>query len=228
MTPTAPANPSLLRSLRSLIPTRDCEPDEALQIAEAQATRLVQHLRTQHTRTSWEGVEIHHLAALPRIRVVYEDLPVSGMSHWNGTTWIITINAGDPPTRQRFTALHEFHHIICHGHTQHLFNDTKRGRTVVTAEEQAERAADYFAGCALVPKRDLKHAWVNGRQRLTTLADHFGVSHAAMTVRLDQTGIARETDPEPPTRQPRCARPTHTPRTRPQGFVIAQRHRRYV
>lgn len=38
-------------------------------------------------------------------------------SHWNGYEWIISIAEGDSPARQRFTLLHEFKHIIDHGHT---------------------------------------------------------------------------------------------------------------
>ncbi|MBK6886858.1 MAG: ImmA/IrrE family metallo-endopeptidase [Tetrasphaera sp.] len=70
-------------------------------------------------------------------------------------------------------------------------------RRDLTARQQAETAADYFAGCALVPKRELKRAWGLGIQRIDDLAAHFGVSQHAIEVRLDQTGLSREVDPEP-------------------------------
>jgi len=44
-------------------------------------------------------------AATPRIRVVYEDLDVSGMSHWNRQQWIISIAKTDSLARRRFTLL---------------------------------------------------------------------------------------------------------------------------
>lgn len=219
---TTTTTPSILRSLRQLIPTRECTFDEALRVAEAQATRLVEHLRALDPDS--EGIQVHHLADLPRVRIAYEPLPVSGMSHWNGREWIVSICDSDTPARQRFTALHEYAHIICHGASQRLFTGTRQ----LDAETQAERAADYFAACALMPRRDLKRAWVSGLQRLAVLADHFGVSEAAMAVRLDQTGIAREYDPEPAPKRARCARPVTTPMSRPQGFVIQTRRGKYA
>ena len=77
--------------------------------------------------------------------MAYTDLPTSGMSHWDGQAWVISLNAADSLTRQRFTLLHEFKHIIDHGHADRLYHDTGRR----SAAEQAEQAADYFAGCVL-------------------------------------------------------------------------------
>lgn len=210
---------SILKSLRSLIPSRDCQLDEALVVAELQGTRLLRLIRTQYPTA--DGIDLGHLQALPRLRVVFEPLPVSGMSHWNGREWIITIARGDSPARQRFTLLHEFKHIIDHGHAQRLYQGTSR----VSATDQAERAADYFAGCALVPKAALKMAWGNGLQRLPDLADHFGVSEHAICVRLAQTGLDRPYDREP---SPRCARPVPTPRWQPQRFTIPGTRRSYA
>ncbi len=207
--------PSVLKQLRALIPTRDCEAAEATTIAERQATRLLGLLGRGGT------IGIEAIAELPRIRVVYEALPVSGMSHWNGRSWIITINRDDPLTRQRFTVLHEFKHIIDHGAAARLYRDTAGSSRRATAAEQAEQAADYFAGCALIPRQALKSVWGQGMQRITVLAEHFGVSPAAIEVRLSQTGLDRVRDPDPepvPARTPRCARPTRTPLWQAQRF----------
>lgn len=210
--------PSILTSLRSLIPARDCSFDEALTVAERQATKLAELLRAHDVR--FDGIQPHHIAGLPRIRIVYDRLPVSGLSYWNGRQWILAISASDSPARQRFTLLHELKHIIDHGAVTRLYTGTKHK----TAQAQAEQTADYFAGCALVPRAALKRAWGNGMQRIETLADHFGVSEQAMQVRLDQTGLSRGTDPEPTPRRERCARPTHTPSQYPQRFHIAKPH----
>ena len=116
----------------------------------------------------------------------------------------------------------EWRKRIDHGVTERLYRDHRQGRRVITARQQAEQAADYFAGCALVPRRELKRAWGNRMQRLDTLADHFGVSQHAIQVRLDQTGLSREADPEPEQRRERCARPVSTPRWQRQQFQIVQ------
>lgn len=196
-----------LKRLRTLLPQRDCIFAETLQIAERQATRLAEMF-------DGDGIQIHHIAHMPRTRVVYDDLPVSGMSHWNGREWVITINYEDALARQRFTVLHELKHIIDHGHTTRLYTGTKRHGSY----EQAELAADYFAGCALVSKRDLKSAWGNGVQNPIDLATHFAVSPAAIRTRLAQTGLDVIADHVPTAR---CARPVRTPRQHTQQFRYA-------
>lgn len=212
-----PASTSVLATLRRLIPTRGCQPHEALHIAERQATRLSQALGGS------DNLDVTTLSDLPRITVVYDRLPVSGTSHWNGHAWVICLNSADRPERQRFTLLHEFKHIIDHGSTDRLYPSGRVNRPGATqGTALAERAADYFAGCALVPKQALKAAWGSGLQRTDDLAAHFGVSQQAMEVRLDQTGLAREIDPEPEQRHARCARPDITPRWQRQQFRIAR------
>ncbi len=198
--------PSVLKQLRRFIPTCRSEFASALQVAERQATALIELLGV-----GISGVQAAHLQGLPRIEVCYADLSVSGTSHWTGTTWLISINRDDCKERQRFTLLHEFKHIIDHGSTHQLYTGSRRH----SAAEQAELAADYFAGCALVPRRALKAAWGNGIQKPRLLATLFGVSETALRVRLSQTGLDTPLDKEP---TPRCARPVATPRGRTQRF----------
>lgn len=195
---------STLARLRRLTPERDVQFHEALRIAELQATRLLEIIGDS-------SIEAHHITAMPRIRVVYDTLPVSGLSYWNGREWIISISKTDSLARQRFTLLHEFKHIIDHGATARLY----AGNRLRTGEQQAEHAADYFAGCALVTKRALKSAWGNGLQKPEALAEHFSVSVEAIRVRLAQTGLDTAIDRAP---TPRCARPTTTPRGAAQNF----------
>lgn len=203
---------SVLGRLRSLIPMRDTTTfGEALIVAERQAGVLCRLLDARD-----DGLTEQHLTGLPRVQVEFADLPVSGMSHWNGQVWVIRIAQSDSLARQRFTLLHEFKHIVDHGHAARLY----RGNRAHTAAEQAELAADYFAGCALVPKRLLKSAWGSGLQRPAVLADYFSVSEQAIRVRLAQTGLDRAVDHEP---APRCARPTSTPRGQAQEFRRAFR-----
>lgn len=53
---------------------------------------------------------------------------------------------------------------------------------------KAERLADHFAGCLLMPKRHLKATWGTHRD-LQTVADTFGVSVAAARVRASYVGL---------------------------------------
>jgi Zn-dependent peptidase ImmA (M78 family) len=172
-TPTnASTHPSTLSSLRSLTPGYQLDLTTALSLAERQATRLRLLLLAPG-----EALDEHHLAALPRLRIVRDSAPTSGLSYWSGTEWVIVLRSSDSAARQRFTLLHEYKHIIDHGVSGRLYQNA----------QQAERIADYFAGCALVPKAELKRVFCSGLQRLHDLADHFGVSPTAIQVRLDQT-----------------------------------------
>lgn len=206
--------PSLLSHLRQVSPRRDTTFAEALRIAELQANKALAFVGDAYdsgfeSDLDWEQV----IGSLPRIHVVYEDLPVSGTSHWNGEAWVIALSYHDSLTRQRFTLLHEFKHVIDHGQVTRLYQGDRRH----AGREQAELVADFFAGCALVPKRLLKRAWGSGLQRPRVLAEHFGVSMAAVEVRLAQTGLSVERD--------RCARPIHTPRSTHQRFEVMSRRR---
>lgn len=212
--------PSILTSLRRLIPNREVERYELRVVAEAQANKLLDALR--RVDPHMEGVTARHIGALPRIRVIYDKLPVSGLSHWNGREWVIALNRNDTEAYQRFTLLHEFKHIIDHGATSRLYRDISRYGTTITACQQAERLAGYFAACVLIPKRDLKRAWVSGVQRIDQLAEYFGVSESAMEIRLKETGLSRAFDPDPELPRARCALPVqaaedgprHTPADR--------------
>lgn len=201
-------SPSPLASLRALLPRRVVDFSEALQIAEQQARRLVDLIN------DIDGVHELHFAHMPRMRVVREDLPVSGLSYWNGQEWVIALSRSESQTRQRFTLLHEFKHIVDHGSTDLLYKGDRRQ----TAEQQAEAAADFFAGCALVDKRQLKSAWGNRIQRVEDLASHFSVSLEAIRVRLSQTGLDVIADRQP---TPRCARPVASSRSQSQRFRAA-------
>lgn len=173
-------NRSVLASLRAVIPIRRLDFAEALQIAELQAARLLELTGVTEAPTD-SGV----IAELPRIRVVREPLPTSGMSYWDGRCWVISLNSSEPVTRQRFTLLHEYKHIVDHGAADRLYAGTARH----SADEQAEHAADYFAGCALMPKRLMKRTWGQGIQRPAALARRFWVSERAIEVRLAQLGL---------------------------------------
>lgn len=176
---------SVLGHLRALIPERNCSFDEALRVAELQALKLLQLLRVEAAPVPSEII-----TELPRIDVQLRPIPMSGLSYWDGTSWIIALNRSEPGTRQRFTLLHEYKHIIDHGRVRGLY----RGNGNLSAEQQAERAADYFAGCALMPRPLMKRAWASGLQTPDRLARLFETSERAISVRLAQLGLVEQTD----------------------------------
>ena len=192
---------SVLAALRRLIPLRTIEFTEALRIAELQASRLLE-------LTGGDPAALDQaIAGLPRIRIRYRQMPTSGLSYWDGQVWIVNLNQTEPVTRQRFTLLHEYKHIIDHGYTDRLFPGSRDG----SAALQAEQVADYFAGCALMPKRLLKEAWGRGIQRADDLATMFDVSTRAIEVRLSQIGLtapAERCSPTPVDRVYRYDRPS--------------------
>ena len=175
---------SILATLRHLIPDRmNISAREALRVAEIQAAKLLKLHDIDEPAIPSEVI-----TSLPRIKVVSAELPVSGTSHWNGTTWIIALNLSESRGRRRFTLAHEFKHIIDHGYAKRLYAATSRS----SADRLAEQAADYFAGCLLIPRRLLKRAWGNGLQDPVDLAAHFDVSIPAIHVRLAQTGLTEQ------------------------------------
>jgi Zn-dependent peptidase ImmA (M78 family) len=196
-TPTA-AMPSLIGTLRALAPRRQLTFPESLRIAKLQAMTMLRTLGIEDGPVPVEFVDY-----LPHVRVIQATLPVSGVSHWTGTEWIITVNTHECWRRQRTTIAHEFKHILDHTSSDNLYS----GDRFRTAAEQAEIAATYFAGCVLVPRNVLKRAWFGGMQRTHELADYFDVSPAAIRVRLTQVGLDMAADRHP-TQKRRRSRPT--------------------
>ncbi|MFH5232457.1 ImmA/IrrE family metallo-endopeptidase [Antrihabitans spumae] len=180
------ATRSVLASLRSVIPNRETVTfTEALRIAELQANKLLE----LHALTDGP-IPGQLITELPKIRIDNTDSLVSGASFWdtrNGV-WVIQLSRADSWLRRRFTLAHEYKHIIDHGRRDSLYRGTAR----VSADMQGEHAADYFAGCLLVPRRLLKRAWGNGIQRPAELARLFQVSQQAIKVRLRQTGLIED------------------------------------
>lgn len=180
-TTTITNSPSVLALLRGLVPRRQLTFHEALRIAELQANRLLGHFGIETP-----AVPDEIISELPRIKIEREHgLPVSGAAHWNGHYWVITLNADDHPLRQRFSLMHEFKHVIDHSAKGYLSNY----RSASSAYERAERVADYFAACLLMPKRVVKRVWCQPGQNIANLSDLLQVSPAALRYRLDQLGL---------------------------------------
>lgn len=165
----------VLAILRGLAPRRRLEGREILLLAELQANRLLELAGLPQTPIPNELI-----TELPRIVVRHDpDLPVSGSAHWTAGRWQLTINASEPWTRQRFSLAHELKHVIDHRHVETLYETA----------QQTELAADYFAACLLMPKREIKRSWYGGMQNLSALSEQFAVSPAAMARRLEYLGL---------------------------------------
>jgi len=162
------------------MPARVLSYSEALQRAEAQANKLLQLIGIA------EGpVPIEIVSDQPRIRVEQSyDLPASGSAVWDGSCWVITLQAAEYELRQRFSLLHEYKHIVDHP-TRYLIQGDKN----LSAESMAEKVADYFAACVLMPKAWIKASFFGQTQSVERLARHFAVSPKAMSVRLRQLGL---------------------------------------
>jgi Zn-dependent peptidase ImmA (M78 family) len=172
---------SVLAALRALVPDRPMSFAEALRIAELQANKLRELLLVDD-----DAFPTYLIEGLARLRVVERpNLPVSGASYWANGAWVIALNSSEPWQRRRLTTLHEFKHIIDHGRTKFLYQGTSK----TSGERQAEQVADFFAGCVLVPKRNLKRVFGQGLQRPNELAELFAVSSKAVEVRLAQVGL---------------------------------------
>jgi Zn-dependent peptidase ImmA (M78 family) len=196
---------SVLASLRVLVPRRPLTTGEALRIAELKANHLLRYFAVETTAVPEEIV-----SELSRLRIIRRhSMPISGSAHWNGRRWIITLSADEPLARQRFSLMHEFKHVLDHTTRDFLYHD----RPHQTAAEQAERVADYFAACLLMPKRVVKRLWCQGNQDLPALAWKLQVSVPALRYRLHYLGLTEPAD--------RCE-------YRPAGGVPTSARRRYL
>lgn len=198
---------AVLAILRAKAPQRTLDPHEAAQVAEWQATALLELAGLTAPPTP-AGL----ISELPRVLVRTDaDLPVSGCTSWSNGRWLILLNAAEPYARQRFSLAHEFKHAIDHRHRDVMYVD----RPGLSAAAQAEQAADYFAASLLMPRRWVKQAWGSGIQHLhgiSGLCHRFEVSPPAMALRLQHLGLGTAaTDRDLPGRQS----PTYARRQRP-------------
>jgi hypothetical protein len=204
---------SVLASLRALIPNQPLHLADALRLAERQANRLLELCDSLAV-----PVPISIVSDQPRISIEPDpDLPTqaaSGCSDWDARrrTWVIRLNPAEPRRRQRFTVLHEYKHILDHYHPG-LAGPLPH---TIFGLNPTEYVAEYFAGCALIPKRLLTAAYYDGIQNAADLAQLFDVSKEAIHVRLIQTGL---TEPlfDGPTR-----RSTASPARRPRYYRTSE------
>lgn len=179
-------NPSVVTRLRDKMPLRPLRYGEALRMAELQAQQFL-----ALTGVTEPSVPERVIAELPRIHVNrLTPFPTSGASHWAQGRWLVVVNGAEPLTRQRFSLAHELKHIIDHRFAHLIYGKFPE----IEREQLIEQVCDFFAGCLLMPRPWVKRLYCSGIQHLPELAQMFGVSQAAMSVRLSQIGL---TDPAP-------------------------------
>lgn len=167
--------------LRSTGPQRPLVRWEALRVAELQATQLL-----RLCEISEPPVPESIVADLPRLTMQrLSPIPVSGSAHWAKSRWVVVLNGDEPRTRQRFTLMHEFKHILDNPFVRYLYTRS-RG---MSPDDQAEQICDYFAACTLMPRGWVKRAWGDGIQDFRELARLFDVSDGAMAIRLLGLGL---------------------------------------
>ena len=127
------------------------------------------------------------------------DGDISGFLFRKGTKAVIGVNALHPVTRQRFTVAHELGHFFLGHHGEFfvdrkslLFRDSKSER----GTDKSEVDANKFAATLLMPERlvlaELKRmdALEDDREAMEKIADKFGVSVQALSIRLANLDLA--------------------------------------
>lgn len=173
---------SAIRDCRLLCPDRALAPWEARSIAERQAHRFHALLGISEPPFPRAAIE-----CLPRVHVRYVTARnLSGAITWRRSRWWIFVNRTEATGRQTFSLGHEFKHLLDHPLRSTIYRNSRFG----SADADAERAADYFAACLLMPKAWLKRCFYDeGFRDPRVLARRFGVSAPAMRYRFDQLGL---------------------------------------
>lgn len=177
---------SIIRQLRALMPVRPLEEHEANGVSERQAMRLLDLLGVQEP-----PVDVSLIAELPRVEVRVEPNlhvgGISGFSQWSRGRWLIVVNRDDSQTRRRFTLSHELKHVLDHPFIKVIYSKLATNET--ERQRRTEQICDHFAACVLMPRNWVKRAWSSGVHDQAALAAMFGVSEAAMAVRLQHIGL---------------------------------------
>lgn len=174
-------NRGVVTRLRDMMALRPLLYSEALRLSELQAQRFLEFVGVTEA-----PVPDRVIAELPRIKVNHmSPFPTSGATQWAQGQWLVVLNGSEPATRQRFSLAHELKHIIDHRFVRLIYRAFPEGESYA----MIEHICDYFAGCLLMPRPWVKRVYCGGLQTLPALAQAFGVSQAAMKVRLSQIGL---------------------------------------
>lgn len=192
---TKRAMQELLALLRGVPAKRGLTYGESIQIARIQASKL----------RTWAA------AQEPEINLIWlvnqRAIPVNfTASHLLGEQSGLTtdhisgklemyINESEPATRQRFSLLHEFKHVLDWPDADRLHSRLGSGDDDLKGK-MIEWVANEFAAQVLMPTKLVKRVWFMS-QDLSLMANLFNVSREAMSTRLEKLGLIGEMKPRP-------------------------------
>ena len=118
---------------------------------------------------------------------LFDEPDVAGKIERTQAGYRITINAMDPPRRQRFTLAHEIGHYILH---RDLIGDgiVDQGLYRSRLSNTVEREANRYAANLLMPTSLVRAAWREGDRSIAGTAARFNVSEDAARIRLQELG----------------------------------------
>lgn len=152
--------------------------------------------------TSEAGTDVFGLIRELGIDLVYETSlgEMSGEIAYDGNHYVISINASEAPSRQRFTAAHELAHYFLHRdllrqngklnrHTDILFSEDDSKNPTEPFSPRHEVEANKYAARILMPAKLVKEHYDPIQDNVGELAGLFKVSRQAMEIRLANLGL---------------------------------------
>ena len=126
------------------------------------------------------------------LRAAFLNSGISGMLEKKDDSFLLTVNATDPDTRQRFTLAHELGHYMLHRHLvgdglddDRAYRSTEVGKyhnTLIGPKEETE--ANKFAANLLMPREAINRERIRLNDNVSDMARLFGVSEHAMSIRM--------------------------------------------
>jgi len=148
------------------------------------------YARSLYKHFDTENIPIDVVLILEALNIEFreEDLVgIDGIAFKGEKSKLIIVNKNLSPERRRFTIAHELAHIVMPHATTYLIC---RGGT---ANSRMESDADRFAAELIMPEVAMRHMWEfyrdNVEFRVEVMADRFGVSPAAMGIRIRRIGL---------------------------------------
>ncbi len=168
-----------------------------------QATNEAEILRAFMSKA---GGDIFQLAKDLGLRVIRDSSlgSKSGQIEFDGRGFSISVNALENPKRQKFTAAHEIAHYVLHRdllkregvlnrHTDTLFDGAEKNEEA-PLKKRHEVEANRYAARLLMPAPLVRSLFSSEDDNVDKLADLFGVSKAAMKIRLANLGMRAKGD----------------------------------
>lgn len=136
-------------------------------------------------------VPILEIARLLGYRITYFEVnektkDIAGAVRYDTKT--IFINPNDSPQRKLFTAAHEIGHAVLHEEDGDII-DTRLNINNSSSPKEIE--ANRFAAALLMPKEEFKFRWQLHDEDLDLLANDFGTSSMATTIRAEELGLIK-------------------------------------